>query len=90
MHALDVSLGEKMQQLGCKTYQCDLSSQNSINAFVESFQDRQLDLLLNIAGEQRPSNLLSPSSACIASDDGAQALWPLMNKIACLPYSSQF
>ena len=47
----EVTVGKKMQQLGCEIYQCDLTSQNSINAFVEKFKSRRLDILLNIAGD---------------------------------------
>ncbi|KAL8827414.1 MAG: hypothetical protein Q9191_003197 [Dirinaria sp. TL-2023a] len=43
-----------MQKLGCKTYQCDLASTSSIRAFADSFGNRQLDVLLNIAGVMAP------------------------------------
>ena len=50
VHAIDMTAGEQMQQLGCKTYQCDLRSEKSIESFAENFKDKRLDLLLNIAG----------------------------------------
>ena len=50
VHAIDVNAGERMQKLGCKTYQCDLRSESSIESFAEHFKDKRLDLLLNIAG----------------------------------------
>lgn len=50
VHAIDMTIGEQMQKLGCKTYQCDLRSESSIQSFAEHFKDKRLDLLLNIAG----------------------------------------
>ena len=50
VHAIDMNVGEQMQKLGCKTYQCDLRSESSIQSFAEHFKDKRLDLLLNIAG----------------------------------------
>ena len=54
VHATDVVVGENMKQLGCETYQCDLTSPTSINAFAEKFGGRRLDVLLNIAGIMAP------------------------------------
>lgn len=50
VHALDMTVGEKMKSLGCHTHQCDLTSEGSIQAFAKSFKGKQMDLLLNIAG----------------------------------------
>lgn len=49
VHALDVTVGNKMKSLPCQTHQSDLSSEASIQAFAKSFEGKQLDLLLNIA-----------------------------------------
>lgn len=55
MHALDIVVGEKIVTLGCNAYECDLSSENGIHAFARRFEDKPVDLLLNIAGtDQRP------------------------------------
>ena len=50
VHAIDMTVGQQMQQLGCKTYQCDLRSESAIESFAKHFKDKRLDLLLNIAG----------------------------------------
>ena len=50
VHAIDMTVGEQLQKLGCKTYQCDLRSESSIQSFAKHFKDKRLDLLLNIAG----------------------------------------
>ena len=58
VHAIDMTVGEQMQKLGCKTYQCDLRSESSIESFAEHFKDKRLDLLLNIAGVSHSVTLL--------------------------------
>lgn len=55
VHAIDMTVGERMQKLGCKTYQCDLRSESSIQSFAKHFRNKRLDLLLNIAGILPPS-----------------------------------
>ncbi len=42
VHAVDMNVGERMQKLGCKTYQCDLRSESSIQSFAEHFEDKRL------------------------------------------------
>ncbi|KAL2049057.1 hypothetical protein ABVK25_010653 [Lepraria finkii] len=54
VHALDITIGEKMKNLCCKTYQCDLISKSSIHSFAKNFKNKQLDLLFNIAGIMAP------------------------------------
>lgn len=58
VHAIDMNVGEQMQKLGCKTYQCDLRSESSIESFAEHFKNKRLDLLLNIAGLSHSITLL--------------------------------
>ena len=64
-----MTVGEQMQKLGCKTYQCDLRSETSIQSFAEHFKDKRLDILLNIAGILLSLNhltlalVLSPTAA---------------------------
>ena len=49
VHAVDIVSGA-MDELGCATYQCDLTSAKSIASLAEAFRGRPLDILLNIAG----------------------------------------
>ena len=58
VHAVDITVGEQMQKLGCKTHQCDLRSESSIASFAEHFKNKRLDLLLNIAGVSPSITLL--------------------------------
>lgn len=53
MYATDAVEGDKLKKLaeaGAKTKRLDVTSQESISAFKESFGDQPLDFLLNIAG----------------------------------------
>ncbi|EON64698.1 hypothetical protein W97_03931 [Coniosporium apollinis CBS 100218] len=50
VYACDKILGDKINALGCKTFELDVSSQSSINDFAKQVQGKPLDLLLNIAG----------------------------------------
>ena len=54
MHALDMTLGNAMQSLGCATYHCKLSSPSAIAAFAKTSGSRALDLAPNIAGTGLP------------------------------------
>lgn len=55
--AADLHVGDKIKSLGCQTVQLDVTSTSSIGAFKKQFQNRKLDLLLNIAGQlQYPAN----------------------------------
>lgn len=50
VYACDKILGDKINALGCKTFELDVSSQDSIKDFAKQLQGKPLDLLLNIAG----------------------------------------
>lgn len=50
MYALDVNIGEQIRQLGCKYFQVDVTSPDSIAKFKKDIDDRPVDMLLNVAG----------------------------------------
>lgn len=53
VHAVDVNMGEKLKALEgpkCKIARVDVTSPDSIQEFKNSFGDKKLDVLLNIAG----------------------------------------
>lgn len=45
-----MTIGDPIKSLGCKYFQVDVTSPDSINKFKTDFGDRPLDMLLNIAG----------------------------------------
>jgi short-subunit dehydrogenase len=55
VHAVDVKLGDKIKSLGCAASQLDVSSPQAIEQFADKLKDKEIDLLLNIAG-----SMLSP------------------------------
>ncbi|KAI1388348.1 NAD(P)-binding protein [Hypoxylon trugodes] len=52
--AVDINVGDGLKAPRCKTAQLDVTSLDSISAFVSWFGDGPLDLLLNIAGVMAP------------------------------------
>lgn len=88
VHALDMTVGEKMKSLGCHTHQCDLTSEGSIQAFAKSFKGKQMDLLLNIAGIMAPheqDSLANTTHNILLRTFSTNTFGPLLLTQALLP-----
>jgi hypothetical protein len=55
--AIISSANNQLSNLGCRIAQVDVSSQDSVDAFTQSFGDKPVDLILNIAGASQISRL---------------------------------
>lgn len=52
--AADVTIGEKIKELGCAVSQLDITLPESIAGLKEKLADEPVDVLLNIAGNRTP------------------------------------
>lgn len=50
MHAADVTIGDKLQELQGRLHVLDVRSPESISAFAAQLEGKRIDVLLNVAG----------------------------------------
>ncbi|KAL2037748.1 hypothetical protein N7G274_009473 [Stereocaulon virgatum] len=77
-----------MKKLGYKTYECDLSSESSINSFAKNLKDEPLELLLNIAGIMAPhesDSLTTTTFATLLKTFTTNTFAPLLLTQSLLP-----
>ncbi|KAL2356868.1 short-chain alcohol dehydrogenase-like protein [Cryomyces antarcticus] len=88
VYACDISLGENIKSFGCSSFQLDVRSTDSIEAFSSSFGHKPLDLLLNIAGvmaSHAEDTLETVSLAVLAKTFETNTFGPLLLTQALLP-----
>ncbi|KAI4244095.1 MAG: hypothetical protein L6R40_003079 [Gallowayella cf. fulva] len=88
--ALDITIGPELKALSCQSFQCDLTSPDSIFKFASHFNplNKPLDLLLNIAGimAPKPSDTLeSVSSQTLLQTFQTNTFGPLLLTQSLLP-----
>ncbi|KAL8711128.1 MAG: hypothetical protein Q9225_007179 [Loekoesia sp. 1 TL-2023] len=88
--ALDITIGQDLKKLSCESFECDLSSAESIAQFSSHFNSlgEPLDILLNIAGVMAPKSkdvLESVSSSTLLSTFQTNTFGPLLLTQGLLP-----
>ncbi|KAL8831003.1 MAG: hypothetical protein Q9170_005488 [Blastenia crenularia] len=88
--ALDITIGQELKNLPCRSFECDLTSPDSIANFSNDFNASMepLDILLNVAGIMAPKfndALQSVSSSILLSTFQANTFGPLLLTQALLP-----